>query len=999
MVYAKSRYQMPYISGSGWEAVMFLKRIELQGFKSFADKSVIAFDSDVIGIVGPNGCGKSNINDAIRWVLGEQSVKSLRGTNMSDVIFNGSTQRKAVNMAEVTLVFDNTRHALNVDYEEVAVTRRLHRNNGDAEYLINKTPCRLKDIINLVMDTGLGRDSLSIISQGNISAFADAKPEDRRALFEEAAGVAKYKKRKNESLGKLNRTEENLSRVEDIIMELERQVNPLKRQAKKALTYMEKKKDLETIEVSVLVDEIEKLNEHIDELRKKAFDLDTQCAMHSTTIQVEDTKNSELRNEMYQLDREVNKLQDTFTKLSDEARMLETRKIEIDEKRKYALEFASNAEKAKELKAMMEEAHYEYEDRAKRLHDLETDMALQKEELQKVEHDISYSVQENEQASAILNRLGNRKDVLENLARQPFNHQQAVKAILDAKQSLQGMLGVVSQLFKPVQNYETAISNSLAGAMYHIVTSDEAAARHAIAFLKRNLSGRATFLPLTVMKPRFVQKEHQMLAENCTGYLGVASDFVENEELFNVLRDSLFGNVLIVDNLVNANEIAKVLRYNYKIVTLEGDIVNKGGSMTGGKGKSNATPITIQKEFTQVSQSLDGQVMKVDNLRNQLASLQSKKERISSQIVQARVDSAQLDQIVKTKWSKYDRLRVDYEEIAPDEDLDKSELLEDDLVVKLSSVHSKIDDVRSQMKARRERRLKAGNEVERKDAQIRQLRRDLNVFQNEVRDVEIEKAKAETKLEASMERLSTTYEMTFEYAQSQKIDTDMVQARKRVVELRQEITALGNVNLDAPSEYEEVSERFTFLTKQRDDLLAAKEKILHAIDEMDEIMIHQFKEMFDKINGELNDVFRSLFGGGKARLILVDPQDILHTGIDIDVQPPGKMVQNIRLFSGGEKSLIAICVLFSILKARTMPLCIFDEVEAALDQANVERFAKYIAQFRGESQFIVVTHRPGTMAQCDALYGVTMQQNGVSTLLKVKLQDAIHMIDKEEVQA
>lgn len=976
---------------------MFLKRIELQGFKSFADKSIISFDSDVIGIVGPNGCGKSNINDAIRWVLGEQSVKSLRGSSMSDVIFSGSTARKAVNMAEVTLVFDNTRHLLNVDFEEVEVTRRLHRQSGEGEYFINHAPCRLKDIISLVMDTGLGRDSLSIISQGNISAFADAKPEDRRALFEEAAGVAKYKKRKNESLSKLNRTQENLSRLEDIIMELERQVNPLKRQAKKAEVYLEKKTELEVIEVSVLVDEIEKLSGQIDELKKKTFDMDAQKAIHETTIQVEDVKNNELRNEMYQLDREVNKLQEDYARLTDETRMLEARKIEMDEKRKYALEFASNAEKAKELKAMMEEAHYEYEDRYRRFKELETDIALGKENAAKTDADVSYCMQENVQATSILNRLENRKAVLENLAKQPFNHQQAVKAVLEA--NLAGIQGVVSQIFKPITNYETAISNALGGAMYHIVTKDEASARHAISFLKKNQSGRATFLPLTVMKPRMMNKDHRMLAENCAGFLGVGSEFVENEEYFQVLCDSLFGNVVIVDNLLNANEIAKVLRFQYKIVTLEGDIVNKGGSMTGGKGRTNSTPLTIQKELTQVLQSLEGQHMKVETLKNQLYSLQSKKEKLSSNLVQMQISSAQLDPIVKAKWSKYDRLKADYEAIAPDEELLESELMEDDIVVKLSNVHSRIDEMSSLMKSKRERRMKAGSEVERKEQQIRQLRRDLNILQNEQRDIEITQAKAETKLESSMERLSSTYEMTFEYAQRQKQEMDMQEARKKVIVLRQEIASLGNVNLDAPAEYKEVSERFEFLSSQRDDLLAAKDKILEAIDEMDEIMIKQFKEMFDNINAELNDVFRSLFGGGKAHLFLVDPEDILNTGIDIDVQPPGKTVQNMRLFSGGEKSLIAICVLFSILKARTMPLCIFDEVEAALDQANVERFAKYIAKFRGESQFIVVTHRPGTMAQCDALYGVTMQQNGVSQLLKVKLQDAIHMIDKEEVKA
>ena len=978
---------------------MFLKRIELQGFKSFADKSIITFDSDVIGIVGPNGCGKSNINDAIRWVLGEQSVKSLRGNSMSDVIFNGSAQRKPVNMAEVTLVFDNSRHLLNVDFEEVEVTRRLHRHSGEGEYFINKTPCRLKDILNLVMDTGLGRDSLSIISQGNISAFADAKPEERRALFEEAAGVAKYRKRKSESLSKLHRMEENLARLEDIIIELERQVNPLKRQAKKAEIYLEKKQELETIEVSVLVDEIETLNESIEMLRKKAFDFEAQKAMHETTIQVADTKNQELRNEMYQLDREINHLQGEFAKLNEESRILETRKVELDEKRKYALEFASNAEKAKELKTMLEEAHYEYEDRNKRFKDLERDIALAKENLQKLEADLASCMQEYTQAANILNRLENRKSVLENLVKEPFNHQHAVRAILDAKNTLDGILGVVSQIFKPQTNYETAISSALGGAMYHIVTKDEASARHAIGFLKRNQSGRATFLPLTVMKPRRMQREHEVLAQNLTGYLGVATDFTECEETFYGLRESLLGNVIVADNLVNANEIAKVLRYNYKIVTLEGDIVNKGGSMTGGKNRNASTPMTLQKELTQVEQSLEGQRLKSEGLYQQQQALSAKKEAVRASLVQMQISHAQLDQIVKTKWSKYEHLRADYEQYAPAEELSDTSLLENDLVVRLSALHSRLDEVAATMKAKRERRMRAGSEVERKEASIRQLRRDLNVLQNEEREVEVAKAKEETRLEASMERLSSTYEMTFEYAQSQKLDTDMKEARKKVLQLREEISALGNINLDAPSEYQEVRERFEFLTHQKEDLQQAKSKILDAIDEMDEIMVRQFKAMFDKINSELNDVFRSLFGGGKARLFLVDPSDILNTGIDIDVQPPGKTVQNIRLFSGGEKSLIAICVLFSILKARTMPLCIFDEVEAALDQANVERFAKYIAQFRGESQFIVVTHRPGTMAQCDALYGVTMQQNGVSQLLKVKLQDAINFIDKKEVKA
>ncbi len=972
---------------------MFLKRIELQGFKSFADKTILTFDSDVIGIVGPNGCGKSNINDAIRWVLGEQSVKSLRGNSMSDVIFNGSTQRKPVQMAEVTLVFDNSRHLLNIDYEEVEVTRRIHRASGEGEYFINKTPCRLKDILNLVMDTGLGKDSLSIITQGNISAFADAKPEDRRALFEEAAGVAKYKKRKNDSLNKLNRTQENLLRLEDIIAELERQVNPLKRQAQKAAVYLEKKEKLEAIEISVICDEIETLQAKLEVAKQKAFDLDGQKAVHETTISVHDVKNEELRREMSEIDHEVNHLQNQFVNILNEINTLEARKTELDEKRKYALESAGNQEKAKELKRMLEEARYEYEDRRKRMQDMRTDLELMRKKQEQAESEIAACEEETQQASLLFHRLSNRRDILENIIKQPFTHQMGVKAVMQAQTTLHGVMGVVSQIFKPMMNYESAIGSALGGALYHIVTEDETSARHAITFLKKNQSGRATFLPMNVLKPRYIGRDHRMLCENSVGFLGSAAEFVENEPIFDPVRDALLGNVIVCDNLMNANELAKRLKYGYKIITLDGDIVHRGGSMTGGKQKDNHSPMQVQKEYNQILQQLQGQQMKVDQLQNQLTALVSHKRQLDEQIVQAQIALAKLQPIVDGKRAKYERLQIDYEQVAPKDDTAEEALMQDDLVIRLSDAYSMKDEIEQKMKQKRERRMKAGSEAERNDAIIREKRRELNRFQNEQREVEVSIAKLETNLENALMRLSTTYEMTYEHAATLKQDLDMEAARKEVMRLRSEIAALGNVNLDAPQEYEEVNNRYTFYTAQKEELEEARRKILSAIDEMDEAMIVQFKTMFDKINQELNDVFTALFGGGRARLILVDPEDILHTGIDIDVQPPGKSVQNIRLFSGGEKSLIAICVLFSILKARTIPLCIFDEVEAALDQANVERFAKYIAQFREESQFIVVTHRPGTMAQCDALYGVTMQQNGVSQLLKVHLKDAIELVD------
>ena len=978
---------------------MFLKRIELQGFKSFADKSIITFDSDVTGIVGPNGCGKSNINDAIRWVLGEQSVKSLRGgSSMSDIIFSGSAQRKAVNLAEVTLVFDNTRRFFDVAYDEVEITRRLHRQNNEAEYLINKTPCRLKDITDLVMDTGLGRDSLSIITQGNISSFAEAKPEERRALFEEAAGVAKYKKRKNTSLSKLKNTQENLSRLEDIILELERQVNPLRRQAKKADQYLKYKEELSRIEINVIVDEIERLNTQIAEMEKERFELDSRCAMQQTTIQVQDVENEEQRKEMYALDREINQLQGEYSRAMDESARLERRKVELDEKRKYALEHANAKERARELRGMLEEAKFEYEDRRKRKVDMDASLALARKQIASLEEEAGRSRMELESAQELYQRLLNRRDVLKNLMKEPYTHQQGVRSVMNAKASLPGIEGVVSELLGAMENYENAICNALGGAMYHIVSADERAARGAIAFLKKNRGGRATFLPMSVLKPRHVAKEQLFVAQHCEGFLGCASEFVEYDMRYDILAKALLGNVLVCDQLEHANELAKRLHYGFKIVTLDGDIVHRGGSMTGGTTKNATTPVNVQRELRQVNENLEGQYMKVSDLRAQFKALSSKRENQSTQMVQLQIAAAQLDSVLQVKRGKYESLLADYEQIAPEnrDEEEQSISLDDELIAGISALHSRIDELNTQMRTKRERRMKAGSEVERREQSIRALRRELAQLQAQMQHLDVESAKAQTRLENMIERLNTDYEMTVEYAQTQRTDSGMAGARERVRELRSLISALGNVNLDAPREFEEINERYTFLTAQRKELQEASNKILKAIDEMDEVMVRQFSEMFTRINKELDGVFKALFGGGRASLVMVDPDDVLNTGIDIDVQPPGKLVKNIRTFSGGEKALIAISVLFAILKARTMPLCVFDEVEAALDQANVERFARYLNHFRGESQFIVVTHRPGTMEQCDTLYGVTMQQNGVSTLLKVQLQDAMEIVDKEK---
>ena len=975
---------------------MFLKRIELQGFKSFADKTVIQFDQDITGIVGPNGCGKSNVNDAIRWVLGEQSVKSLRsGTNMSDIIFSGSEYRKPVNMARVTLVFDNSTRVFDSDFDEIEITRQILRANNEASYFINKTPCRLKDINDLVMDTGLGKDSLSIITQGNISSFADAKPEDRRSLFEEAAGVAKYKKRKKVSLSKLEQTKENLDRLQDILDELERQIGPLEKQAKKAEKYISLREKLSKIEISVLVEDIDQYNEKINQINKELFDIQAMHTSENAELLKQETRLESIRKEMYALDKQINELQGKYTKAMEENYQLERRKIEQDEKRKYMLKVADKKARQKEIQAMLEEARFEYQDRHQRLMQTQQDLNNRRNIVNDLKTKISKARYESDQANNILTQLQNRRQVLENMMKQPFAHQQGVRSVMQAKNFLSGVYGVVSELLIAHADKALAVNAALGGSIYQIITKNEADARNAISFLKRNRSGRATFLPLSVCHPRKMNEQVITIASTSPGFLGFASECVDCKEIFDPVKERLLGNVIVVDTLQNANETAKRLRYAYKIVTLDGDIVHTGGSMTGGVTKNQSTPVTMRQELDTINSKIEGQKIKANSCLNETDILTQKLQKENDAIVTLQIELAKLENIYATKKAKYDSILAEYQELGVDIE-ENAELAQDDLVVQMSKMHAVLDSLSLEIQSLRQSRFDKGNDAEQLENQIRLVRREMNSKQSQIHNYEMEIVKVKTQLENALNRLSTDYEMTYEYALTKKEDVEIESAKEEVIQLRQAISRLGNVNLDAPNEYKEVKERFDFMTSQKEDLEKASQQILAAIDEMDKTMISQFTEMFNKINAELDGVFKAMFGGGRASLSMVDPEDVLNTGIDIDVQPPGKMVKNIQTFSGGEKALIAISVLFAILKARTMPLCIFDEVEAALDQANVERFARYLSHYRGQSQFIAVTHRPGTMEQCDTLYGVTMQKDGVSKVLKVQLKDAVHIAKEEK---
>lgn len=979
---------------------MYLKRIEIHGFKSFADKVDIEFQPGITGIVGPNGCGKSNISDAVRWVLGEQSVKSLRGANMSDVIFAGSEDRRAQNLAEVTLVFDNSDRFMKYDYNEVEITRRLYRQNNEAEYLINKQQCRLKDIVDLIMDTGLGKDSLSIISQGNISSFADNKPEERRGIFEDAAGVSKYKKRKLESIRKLERTKENLERIGDIVAELEKQVGPLKRQKDKAEKYLELKEKLTAVEVNVLVKEITEAKKSLDVLSKEIKDLNEQQASLDADILMKENSNDDIKKKMYQLDQEVNSLQSKLLEAVSNVSKLETAKVEIDQKRKHALQSASKEnlqENIANMKAILSDIVNEYNDRVERLNSTEQDLKQLTRDQENRNKRLTELKNELNQLSSQINKNRSRKEILLDAIENKSNYHQSIKTVLNLAKSNRNIIGVLGELITTQKGYELAISSALGGAIEFVVTSDDQTARETIKFLRNNKAGRATFLPVSTMKPRQIRLEHLEVCNTMAGFLGVASDFITyDDKIGNVVLNQL-GNIIVAKDLETANAISKAVFARYRVVTLEGDIVNVGGSLTGGSINQQRSSLVQKRELEQLAITLEQQETEFVKKRKLHNALDNEIKDVSHILLQKQMAYAKLEVVVQSKKEELIKTKTEYESLTEQSiELDdfKSGKTENKLIDQLNEAIKYRDMLTEEIKSKREMRMAYANENEALDVELRTIRKDQKDIQNAINENTIKATKLETMLNNYLTRLNDEYHMTYEYAVEQyQEEINVEQAKEEVYDLRTQIKRLGNVNLDAIEEYKVISERYENMNTQRIDLLEAQDHILAAIKEMDEIMVTRFSETFEKINVEFNRVFRSLFGGGKAKIKYSDPTNILETGIDIDVQPPGKAVQNISLFSGGEKALIAISCLFAILRVKPIPMCILDEVEAALDIANVERFAKYLREFSSTTQFIVVTHREGTMEECDLLYGATMQQKGVTKLVSVKLEEAIDLSD------
>ena len=1186
---------------------MFLKRLDIVGFKSFAERIAVDFVPGVTAVVGPNGSGKSNITDAIRWVLGEQSAKSLRGSKMEDIIFSGSDSRKPLNFAEVTLTLDNEDGALPLDYNEISVTRRIFR-SGESEFYINNKACRLKDIVVLFMDSGLGREAFSIISQGKVEEILNSKPEDRRTIFEEAAGVLKYKTRKKQAEGKLKDTEENLNRVNDILFELESQIEPLQIQASMAQDYLEQKEALQQFEVAVTVYEIEELHESWKKLSETVQQQKQNESKQSALLQTKEVEFENKREHLAGLDEYINNLQKVLLHTSEDLEKLEGRKEVLKERKKNSSQNKEQLEKnieelttkvsllqkqkqsfenqlrhlsneAGTLRSQLKEKQAQLillnENIEQKIDDLKSEyievlnkqaasknevnfLAQQLEQLQKrnvkqKDENEKYIVERNgireklidikNKLTAIQTELENhlllyreelkslenlketyekqektlyqayqyvqqsksRKEMLEEMEDSFAGFFQGVKEVLKARGSaLSGIEGAIAELISVPKEYDVAIETALGASMQHIVVQNEQHGRNAIQYLKQNRYGRATFLPLNVMKGKTLAHNQIGLIENHPAYIGVASDLISFDPKYRDVITNLLGFVVITNDLKGANELAKLLQYRCRFVTLEGDLVNAGGSMTGGALKQNTTSLLsrkteldelkakiadmdtktskLEEKVKELKVVLKDSEAKIEQIRKNGETLRLKEQSMKAELRETELQEKNMNERLSIydlgrqefeaehgknieRKEKVEALLLQYQQkiIQLDKEIqqlseqkNKQTLSKDALLAEISELKvlvaskneqvnhlkersaSVINDLTENQKkleffkedlhflndemsesssgemqlekaaqekaqakkdtialiaTKREERLNLQGKYDDLDLELKELKRQIKGLTGILQDEEVRLNRLDVELDNKLAHLSEEYLLSFEAAKEEyPLTLPIDEAKKKVKLIKLTLDELGNVNLGAIEEYDRVSQRYEFLIEQRDDLVEGKTTLFQVIDEMDEEMKRRFQQTFEGVRFHFESVFKELFGGGRADLRLTNSDDLLNTGVDIVAQPPGKKLQNLGLLSGGERALTAIALLFSILKIRPVPFCILDEVEAALDEANVYRFSQYLKRYGKESQFIVITHRKGTMEEADVLYGVTMQESGVSKLVSVRLEDTNELV-------
>lgn len=977
---------------------MYLKEIKISGFKSFADKTNITLDDNITCIVGPNGSGKSNIIDAVKWVLGEQSIKSLRGSNnMSDVIFAGSKSRSPLNLASVSLVFDNSDSYLKVPYTEISVTRKVFR-SGENEYYLNNEKCRLKDIYDLFLDSGMGKYAFNIISQGEVSKIISDSPYERRTIFEEAAGVLKYKRRKEEALKKLEKTNENLTRVKDIIKELEEQIEPLKIQSEQASKYLKIKENLEQMEIALIANDLEKLNVLYHEQTKQIEDLTNEIIEKTTNITNDDIELENKKQELEKITTNLTSLQQNLLILTKEEEKLNGEKNIIKERSKYDAEDVKVHENLTNLKEQKLSLN-------NKLLSIKTDLTILDNKIKEVLKDNSNKNNEYVSLNNTKEDIKNKISALENSKLQKeykikylndyienSSFPVSIKRLL-SNPKLIGIHNTISKLINIDEKYLLALDVSLGGAKDYLVVDNPNVAKTCINYLKENNLGRVTFFPLDVIKPRYIEDNILNVVNDMDGFIDILANLVSYDSNYKNIIFNQLGNVLVVDNIDNANKISKKINNKYKIVTLDGEIINVGGSITGGTVK--------KKSIISEKYELENLLTKKDMEEKEILSLKQKQEEIDKNIKQFEnilyeigKNKILLTEEYNAKNENYKLLKNQLDRITLElnnlEDLEDNSINEEEekILKKYYEVLKEKELVNKKIILLNEEKEKVSSLIEEYQAKYRLNNSNVRNLEEKKKTLEIESSKMSVKMDNLLNILSETYQMTFEKAKANYVlEEDIDVARKNVNSYKKELKEIGIVNLGAIEEYERVSKRYEFLTKQDNDLEEAITTLLKIINELDLVMEKEFIKTFKEIEIEFNNVFKELFKGGSAKLKLTDESNILETGVNIEVSPPGKKITSISLLSGGEKTLTAISLLFAVLNVKKIPFCLFDEVEAALDEANVDRVGTYFNKYIGKTQLIIITHKKKTMEYANTLYGITMQESGVSKLVSVKLVD------------
>ncbi len=1189
---------------------MHLKKLEIQGFKSFADKICVEFNSGITAVVGPNGCGKSNISDSIRWVLGEQSAKTLRGGKMEDVIFAGTEYRKPLGFAEVALTIDNSDNTLPIEFSEVTITRRVYR-SGESEYMINKTQCRLKDIYELLLDTGIGKDGYSIIGQGRVDEILSTKSEERRHIFEEASGIMKYKVRKIEAEKKLELTRQNLLRINDIIMELENQLEPLKEQSETAKRYLGLRDILKELEINVYIENISKFKEKMKEFeesyvlikdnidnenkkledittlnqnninllkdlenrlessRKKFYAIEGNLEKCSSEIKLNDEKKKNLTMNITRLDEEINevnkkveeiskeeeaksvklkylnetydsymlklqeyekKLADILSTLGEHERYIENLKssimdkLDIQSDKKTQINNVKNHievlnKRQTSIDGEITELVLEKDRESIRSEDIKESLSKTSEIINKSKEkledlseervDINKKLEEEKKRQSVvkseiqfkISRHRMLKDMENNLEGYNKSVKLVLKACRENPSFGKGIHGALAQLIKVDKKYEVAIEMTLGGVLQNIVTTNEDDAKRAIEFLKSNRLGRATFLPITAVKGKYLENNIINEAKRQEGFIGVASDLISFSPEYRGIVLSFLGRVVVTENLDTGIRMAKRFGYSFRIVTLEGDILSTTGSMSGGSREQKESGILsrnrevleleeavvrlkedeekLTKVVTELSEELEEIIENVSYEERQLKDNELVKVRDESHL-------AQIEDLIRRTQAKVEMLRQEKEQLirqGRDIEIELSKYIKEleqiendisetkkviseyqekhkegqstrdalhtditDYKISVNSILESIEGVKEAFErmineksglekslerktSEKTKNIEESKSIDEKNqgliklikgyeeektgktfeidriseerkvveeessgfiSQITEINKNILLLQEEYSRLEVRKAKIESEIESIQNRMWDEYELTYNNALELKKDIGSVtQAQKRINEIRNDIKDLGMVNVAAIEEYIKTKERYEFMSVQRNDMEQAQEKLHRIIQEMVSIMKRQFIEQFKLINDNFNMVFKELFEGGRAELILVDKENVLDSGIEIEVQPPGKKLQNLMLLSGGERAFTAIALLFAILRLNPTPFCVLDEIEAALDDANVYKFAQYLKKYSHVTQFAVITHRKGTMEACDTLYGVTMQEHGVSKVVSLKLGEKV----------